>query len=161
MKNTLTILLILIVNTCLYSQSIYKFDSTANVYGCSNVFLQKISKNWQYELMIEISQIDSLPISKEFDLTNYSKYLTVYLNKYPKGNKYVHDICNDVFYANMKTYKPVKYKAKQGKILISKWNSEFVISLQLEDLILIDNMHNEIKLASEQFCNLQVGWMGG
>ena len=111
--------------------------------------------------MIEISQIDSLPKSLEFELTKYSKFLSVYLNKYPKGNNYVHDICNDVIYSNNKTYKPNKYIAKQGIVLITKWESNYIISLQLKNIILNDSSQREIKLPSEQFSDLKVGWLGG
>ena len=161
MKTTLTIAFILITSKCLYAQVTYKFDTTANVYGCSNILLQKISKDRQYELLIQISQIDSLPKSKEFDLTLYSKFLTVYLNRYPKGNNYINHICNDVMIINTKTYKPNKYRAKKGTVLISNWDDEFIISLLIKNVTLIDDLNKEIKLVSEQFTNLKVRWEGG
>jgi len=81
MKTILTIAAIFLFCDVALSQISYKFDSTATVNGCSNIYLQKISKDLQYELMVEINQIDSLPKFKAFDLSKYSKFVTVYINK--------------------------------------------------------------------------------
>jgi len=162
MRTILTIFIFLISSVTVFSQLIYKFEIAADVYGCSNVSLQKISKNRQYELRIEINKIDSLPISKEFDLAKYSNYVTVYLNKYQKGNKDIRHICNDILIINNKVYKPEKFVAKSGKLFISQWNSkDFIVSLSLKNTILKDKLGKQIQLPFEQFSQLTVGWIGG
>ena len=164
MRKLLIILVFLISSKSLYSQAKYKFDINANVYGCANILLQKISKNQQYELYIEINHIDSLPVFKEFDLANFSKYVKIYLNKYPKQNKHIDYICNDVIAIMIgeKAYKPDKFFAKQGTLFLSQWNGKkFVISFSLKNVSLKDKSGKEILLPFEQFDNLQVGWLGG
>lgn len=162
MKSIFTILLILTIKNSLYAQAVYRFDSTARIYGCSNFLLQKISKDSQYELLISIIQIDSLPKQKEFDLTSYSKFVTVYLNIYPKSNNYVHEICNDALYMFKKALKPNIYLPKQATILINRWdNKEFIISLVLKNAVFIDQQGKQIKLESEQFREINIGLIPG
>lgn len=162
MRTILIFFIFLISSGTVFSQLIYKFDIVADVYGCSNISLQKISKNRQYELIININHIDSLPLSKEFDLAKYSNYVTVYLNKYPKGNKYVREICSDILIINKKVYKPDKFVAKSGKLFISQWNGkDFIVSLSLKNTNLKDKLGKQIQLPFEQFSQLTVGWIGG
>lgn len=164
MKKLLTIFVFLVSSKSLYSQAKYKFDVNTNVYGCAYVSLQKISKNQQYELYIEINHIDSLPVFKEFDLAKFSKYVKIYLNKYPKQNKHIDYICNDVIAIMIgeKIYKPDKFIAKQGTLFISQWNGkDFIISFSLKNAFLKDKLGKQIQLPFEQFSNLQVGWLGG
>ena len=162
MRLILIIFILLISCGTAFSQLRYKFDIAADVSGCSSVSLQKISKNRHYELIIEINHIDSLPISKEFDLTKYPNYVTVYLNKYPKGNKYVRQICDDVLIVNKKVYNPDKFIANKGKLLISQWNGkDFIISLSLKNAILKDKLGKQMQLPFEQFSQLTVRWIGG
>ena len=164
MRKLLTIVVFLISCKSLYSQAKYKFDSNANVYGCANLLLQKISQNQQYELYIAINHIDSLPISEEFDLAIYSKYVKVYLNKYREQNKHIDQICSDVriIIIGEKVHKPDKFIAKQGTLFISQWDGKsFIISFSLKNVILKDKLGKQIKLPFEQFSNMQVGWLGG
>ncbi|WP_299291002.1 hypothetical protein [uncultured Mucilaginibacter sp.] len=162
MRIILTIFIFLISSGTVFSQLIYEFDIAADVSGCSNVSLQKISKNRQYELIIEINHIDSLPISKEFDLAKYSNYVSIYLNKYPKGNKYIRQICDDVLIIYKRVYKPDRFIAKEGKIIISQWNGkDSVISLSINNASLKDKLGKQLKLPFEQFSQITVGWEGG
>lgn len=160
MKTILTISAIFLFCDVALSQISYKFDSTATVNDCSNIYLQKISKDLQYELIVEINQIDSLPKFKAFDLSKYSKFVIVYINKYPFNNKYITGICDDLRPLTKST-EPDKYISKQGIMLISKWDGKFNISVILSNIALKDQSNREIKLPSEIFDQVIVGWKGG
>src|SRR5258706_9393002 len=73
----------------------YKFDSNSIVNGCADVYLQKISKSLQYELLIDLT-FDSIPKFKEIDISKYLRFIKIELNKYSKDNTYIDPICNDV-----------------------------------------------------------------
>jgi hypothetical protein len=137
----------------------YKFDSNAAVNGCSNVLLQKISKDLQYELMISLA-FDSIPKFKEIDISKYSQFISIYLNKYPPGNNYVHGVCDDVIYGTSKP--PVVYSAISGSLTISFWSeTEAVVSVSTKDLVLKNKSGDEINIPFEFFSKLHVHWIGG
>ena len=154
-----SLLFLLFTTSCARAQLIYSFDSSAQVNGCANIFLQKISKDLKYELEAQII-IDSLPKLQEFDITKYSKFVTVYLNIYPKGNKYIHGICDDVFLELSKT--PIKYNAVSCSMTITKWDKkEQIISIVIKNAVVKSSVTGEIAIPLEYFSNLRVGWIGG
>ncbi len=160
MKNVLILTVVFLLRNAAYSQKLYKFDSTASVNGCSNIYLQKISKDLQYELMVKINQIDSIPKFRNFDLSKYSKFITIYLSRYPIGNQYIMGICDDLVDPN-RVEKTDKYIAQKGTILISKWNGRTYISVILTNIVLKNRSNKKIKLPSEIFDQMAVGVNGG
>lgn len=158
----LIVIFILLTNISCHSQtSTYKFDNASTVNGCTNVYLQKISKDLQYELLIEI-QFDSIPKFKEVDIIQYGQFIKVYLNKYPKKNEYVNEICNDIVYIDKKAKLPVKYLAIRGSLTINFMSDKgFVISALAKNLLLQSKSKDKINIPFEFFDKLQVGWKGG
>ena len=143
------------------NQNIYKFDSSSIVRGCANVYLQKVSSDLQYELMIEL-QFDSIPKFNEIDIVRYSKFVKIYLNKYPKDNKYVDAICNDAPRFPKDWKLPTKYFAIAGSLTITHWaEKEFIVSALTKNLVLQDSTKEIISLPSETFKELTVHWIGG
>ena len=145
----------------LYAQEIYHFDKTAIVNGCSNVTLQKIAADNQYEVVIELT-IDSIPKFTELDISKYSKFINIWLNKYKKGNRYINGICNDAIRYDPDAKKPDTYLAVHGTFTITKWKEkELIISAELKNVVLENDTKQTIKLPAESFDQLTVGWMGG
>jgi hypothetical protein len=73
---SLLIVIGIFLSISIYAQKSYKykFDDNANVYGCANVFLQKISSDWQYELMVEL-KFDSITKYTELKIQNALYFL--------------------------------------------------------------------------------------
>jgi hypothetical protein len=160
MITKLLIIVFLFMHIYSYSQNIYRFDSLAVIHGCANVFLQKISSNQLYEVAIEIKNIDSLPKNRSFKLTNYSKFISIQFNKYPKGNKCIQAFCDDTGCGTDKT--PVRYKLQNGSFRIVKWDSKKqIISIEYSNALFRSNSGDIIRSPLEKFENLQVGWLAG
>ena len=139
----------------------YNFDSSAFVNGCADVYLQKISKDLENELLIEL-KFDSIPKFKEIDISKYSNFIHVYFNKYSKGNEYVDQICNDVKYFSKDWKQPNKYSAVAGNLTITYWSEkEAVVSALTKNLVLEDSAKNKINIPHEIFDKLRVHWIGG
>jgi hypothetical protein len=142
-------------------QSFYKFDNTSFVSGCADVYLQKISRDLQYELMIEL-EFDSIPKFTELDVAKYSKFVKIYLNKYGKDNKYIDPICNDMPSFPKDWKQPTKFFATAGSLTITYWSGkESIVSALTKNLILEDSTKKIIILPSETFKELKVHWRGG
>ncbi len=142
-------------------QVIYKFDSTSIVIGCADIYLQKISKDLQYELFIELT-IDSIPKFTEIDVTKYSGFIKIHLNKYATDNKYVDPICNDVPSFPKDWKEPTKYFVTAGSLTITYWSDkDFIVSALTKNLVLQDSSKEIIHLPSETFTKLRVHTYGG
>ena len=143
--------------------NIYQFDSLAIVNGCGNVYLQKISKDYRYELIIEL-KFDSLPKHKQFNIFDFSSCVTITLNQYSKDNSLINGICNDapVYIKDQK--KPTKFIAFDGLITITnieEKHSPFKVSITTTDLIFQDAHKQTFLLPKEEFKNILVGWYAG
>ena len=139
----------------------YKFDTLAAINGCADVLLQKISKDRKYELLVEL-KVDSLPRQKEIEISRYSKYITITLNQYPKDNKYIDEICNDVIIMNQRPKKPIDFKAISGNLTITRYSdNDFIISAIIKNVIVKNNKGETIVLPFEKFTDLRVHWIGG
>ena len=152
----------LLTNISSHSQTMtYKFDNNSTVNGCTNVYLQKISKDLQYELLIEL-EFDSIPKFKEIDINKYARFIKIYLNKYPKDNKYVDPICNDMIFLDKNAKPPVKYLAISGNLTITYFSDkEFIVSALTKKLQFQNKSKDKINIPFEFFEKLKVGWKGG
>ena len=143
------------------NQTLYKFDSSSFVSGCADVYLQKVSRDLQYELMIEL-EFDSIPKFTEIDVAKYSKFIKIYLNKYTKDNKYIDPICNDAPRFPKDWKQPTKYLAIAGSLTITSWSDkEFIISALTKNLVLQDSSKEIINIPIENFEKLRVHTYGG
>jgi hypothetical protein len=137
----------------------YQFDMNARVSGCANVLLQKVSRDLQNELLINL-EFDNLPKSQWIDISKYSKSIYIHFNKYHKDNKYVEAICNDYLPQSPKPL--VKYVAVAGSLNIIYWSEkESVVCVMTRDLVVQDSSKNEMHLPFEFFNQLRVHWLGG
>lgn len=142
-------------------QIFYKFDTSSFASGCANVYLQKVSRDLQYELMIEL-EFDSIPKLTEIDIVKYSKFIKIYLNKYDIKNKYIDPICNDAPRFPKDWKQPAKYFAIAGSLTITYWSDkESTVSALTKNLVLQDSTKEIINLPSETFKELRVHWLGG
>jgi hypothetical protein len=140
---------------------IHKFDSSATVNGCADVYLQKISRDLQFELLVEL-EFDSIPKFKEIDISKYSRFVHIYFNKYARGNKYVDPICNDAPYFPKEWKPPTKYSAVAGILTITYWSGkEFIVSVVTKNLVLQNKSNDTINIPFESFDKLRVHWIGG
>jgi hypothetical protein len=139
----------------------FRFDSTAEVNGCADVLLQKISKDLQSELLIEL-QFDSIPKFKEIRIADYSKFVHIVFNKYATGNKYVDPICNDAKYFPKGWKQPNTYTAVEGNLMINYWEEkEHLVSALVKNLVVEDSAKNKITIPMEFFDRLRVYTYGG
>ena len=141
--------------------NIYSFDSISIVSGCANVYLQKVSRDLQYELFIEL-EFDSLPKFTEIDIAKNSKFVKICLNKYTKDNKYIDPICNDAPRFPKDWKQPTKYFATSGSLTITYWSDkEFIVSALTKNLVLQDSTGEIINIPNEIFKELRVHTYGG
>ena len=139
----------------------FKFDTLADVSGCADVLLQKKSKDRKFELLVEL-KVDSLPKQKEIEILEYRKYITITLNQYPKDNKYIDEICNDVIVINQRPKTPIAFKAIGGSLTITRYSeSDFIISAIIKNVMVKNSKGETIALQFEKFTDLRVHWMGG
>lgn len=141
----------------------YHFDSSAQVNGCGMAYLQKISKDYGYELVLEL-KFDSIPKFREVNFDSSSKNIVVHLNKYLKGNTYINDICTDVARTIKGQRPPVKYTAITGRLAITKEdrkNFPLKVSIVLKNVIVKDSSGHQLMLSKEEFKDVLIGWYAG
>jgi len=138
----------------------YQFSYTRTyVNGCGGVYLQKISYDEQYELIVNLT-FENLPKYEWIDIQKHPKSIHIYFKKYHKGNKYIAPICND---SRPESPEPLdKYVATEGRLNINYWSEkESVLCVMLKDIVVLDDKKNEVHLPFEFFELIKVFWWAG
>ncbi|UAY53633.1 hypothetical protein [Ferruginibacter albus] len=141
----------------------YQFDSTAIVSGCGMVALQKISKDYRYELIIELI-LDSIPKYKQFSIVDFRDHIKITLNQYSKDNKLINDICTDTPVYSKDQKEPITFTAIEGLMTITNIDgkhSPFKISLTTNNLVFQNADKETFLLPKEEFKDVLVGWYAG